>query len=161
MFRIVPRLQATLWIRRNLSASASLASTEHVNPSHPNVPLDLDPSLESLLEDANMSLLEHQSKTHEYRELEATPAGLPADEDVFRDHELSVEDHRDSRKSPAASFGSYSIGAVALPFELQQSINRMILGTWKFILRCIFFMFILILQIQIGPSFTTMPRGYF
>jgi hypothetical protein len=35
---------------------------------------------------------------------------------------------RDARKSPAALFGSQSIGQVVLPFELQKSISLLISG---------------------------------
>ena len=137
MFRIAckSRLRGILWIRRNVSAS----SAPDVPPDKtlPNTPLDLDPSLQSLLKDANISLTEHKNKTHHappmYRELETIPTGRSVAADVLHGRDSyrdSVGGHRDSRKSPAADFGSHRIGAVTLPVELQASINRMITGIW-------------------------------
>ncbi|KAI0931449.1 hypothetical protein AcV7_001174 [Taiwanofungus camphoratus] len=116
----------------------SYFSTTSVASSHqPNAPLDLDPSFEALLKDADMSILRHRSRhSAEYanvrnpRELEEFPSDPFSSEDVMGLAESSTQvedyDHKESRKSPAALFGSQRIGAVVLPFELRKTITRLI-----------------------------------
>ncbi|KAF8167449.1 mitochondrial small ribosomal subunit Rsm22-domain-containing protein [Crassisporium funariophilum] len=105
--------------------------------SHPNPRLNLDPSLQSLLQDVDISLrnakvepppplreLEVVARTfmaqpHEFSEEEWLPMGQSEDyssEDTSSGH----------RKSPAALFGSRQIGAVVLPLELQNAVNLLI-----------------------------------
>ena len=94
--------------------------------TNPNPPLDLDPSLQALLKDVDVSL--SRAKTRPLlpqRELEVFP---------IKDTEnntLSLDDgHLDhaQRKSPAAHFGSQQVGAIILPPQLQTSINLLISG---------------------------------
>jgi hypothetical protein len=102
--------------------------------SHPNAPLEIDPTLRALLNDVDMSLVRHKSHhlPRVYRELEAQPIEQSLDgRDPTGDEDFYEDDttgRRDARKSPAADFGSQKIGAVTLPFELQKSISRLISG---------------------------------
>jgi hypothetical protein len=97
--------------------------------SHPNPPLDLDPSLQALLKDVDVSLSHSASKaplTPPQRELEALPIEDAEEGALTPDEETS--DRSSQRKSPAALFGSQQIGAVVLPPQLQTSINLLISG---------------------------------
>jgi hypothetical protein len=59
----------------------------------------------------------------------AQEISVGADEDAHMDDEEDYHSRpRDSRKSPAALFGSQSIGQVVLPVELQKSISMLISG---------------------------------
>jgi len=107
--------------------------------AHASGPVPLDPSLEELLRDADMSFKGHGKTFVKRRELEVVGEGGLTESDTFFDHEWStmgsasldsVEDTDLRRKSPAALFGSHHIGAVVLPIELQDSINRLITGTF-------------------------------
>ena len=91
----------------------------------PNAPLDLDPSLQDLLRNADMTMA-HRSNAHEspgrrHREL-VKQEGITTTSWV-EEEELSS---RESRKSPAAEFGSRKIGAVVLSDQLQESVIRLI-----------------------------------
>jgi len=105
------------------------------NRSLPNPPLDLDPSLQVLLRDIDMSLKSKDS-LRKYKELEiVSGAGSPHVHNLPSE-EWSPMDMNDdihevegvSRKSPAALFGSDQIGAVILPQELCSAIDAMISG---------------------------------
>ncbi|KAJ7508658.1 Rsm22-domain-containing protein [Mycena galericulata] len=103
-------------------------------------PIDLDPALRDLLRDVDMSLGGNKrSRAHHLppkRELEEFPelrpdtlvsTGVTVSE--LGDLEFSEsqpEEDTVGRKSPAADFGSRSIGAAILPLELQNSINLII-----------------------------------
>ncbi|KAK2461490.1 hypothetical protein APHAL10511_005953 [Amanita phalloides] len=104
--------------------SAKFSSTALAAGRHPNPPLHLDPSLEALLKDVDMSLLNHKnSSTH--RELQVYPGELAerTDSNIVEPVE---EDVGLGRKSPAAEFGSQKIGAVILPSQLTKSICQLI-----------------------------------
>ncbi|CAL1694264.1 unnamed protein product [Somion occarium] len=116
----------------NLSSSSS-ASSSH----QPNSPVELDPSFQALLNDVDLSVLKHRARhgpastsgSNSPRELEVIPVEHVPDTDYLTSEDLdSMEDRdeKDRRKSPAALFGSQRIGAVVIPFELQQTINRLI-----------------------------------
>ena len=130
MLRIARRTRFR-YICRNPSASAS-STTAPLDQTHPNAPLNLDPTLQSLLKDVDMSLVRHKARhlPRVHRELEAIPTDQSVDDGVAYDEEYQDNsfDHKDTRRSPAAQFGSRHIGAVVLPFELQKSINRLIAG---------------------------------
>lgn len=128
-----------------ISTTSALASTE------PKSPVPLDPSLQALLNDVDISIARHKAGARRtdispravdsgktQRELEVFPelalehtegdVGSPALELDYDDaHEDA--DTAETRKSPAAAFGSKAIGAVVLPLELQNSIVRLIEGT--------------------------------
>jgi hypothetical protein len=126
-----------------ISTTSALASTE------PKAPVPLDPSLQALLNDVDISIARHKARRTDpsprvvdsgkaHRELEVFPelslehtdrdAGSSALELDYDDaHEEA--DTAETRKSPAAAFGSKAIGAVVLPLELQNSIVRLIEGT--------------------------------
>jgi len=95
---------------------------------HANDHLELDPELIHYMKDIQMSLdrPHNLDNPRVIRELEATHSdpSLP-DSDL---EGQSTQDERRERKSPAAHFGSQGIGAVVLPFELQQTIGRLISG---------------------------------
>ncbi|KZT27577.1 Rsm22-domain-containing protein [Neolentinus lepideus HHB14362 ss-1] len=115
---------------------AGFASTSSRCSTQLNSPLDLDPSLQALLKDVDMSLMRAKSGTplvagsahpKPIRELEVY-SNLE-DEDLQWDEDSSEAEgpsHRETRKSPAAHFGSGHIGSMVIPLELQNSINRLI-----------------------------------
>ena len=96
----------------------------------PNVPLDLDPSLQDLLKNADMAMahrFKEESPSHRHIEIvdqEGITSTSWIEEEDF--------DSRGSRKSPAAEFGSRHIGAVVLPDQLQESVKRMIASAFTF-----------------------------
>src|ERR1700733_15959567 len=105
--------------------SPYLLSLKHFS-SYPNPPLDLDPSLQALLKDVDISLSQNKSRPPVLRrELEALPT-----EDLPETVTSLAEELPEyaQRKSPAAQFGSQQIGAVVLPPQLQTSINLLIFG---------------------------------
>lgn len=124
-------------------ATSNFSSSPVITADHPNEALDLDPSFRALLRDVDISLHKQKQNPHAAashprpasRELEAFPAELEEVVDAVGGDVLEdlgeVDDHmglRDARKSPAALFGSQSIGQVVLPLELQNSINLLIAG---------------------------------
>ena len=117
----------------------------------PNRPLDIDPALQALLNDADISISRANAKSRALRKirepsgsdniftptprrelevLEAIPDVEGAKEDIKTQglHDFYEPFPRSERKSPAASFGSRGIGAIVLPFELQRTILRLISG---------------------------------
>ncbi|KAK1233060.1 37S ribosomal protein S22 [Marasmius sp. AFHP31] len=105
-------------------------STSVIARRQPNPPLHLDPTLQALLKDVDISLSQHKTfESPEPRELDVLPPTKARLESAL-DLNLAEEDadwsESSDRKSPAALFGSQRIGAVLLPVELQNSINIMI-----------------------------------
>ncbi|CAA7264757.1 unnamed protein product [Cyclocybe aegerita] len=110
----------------------------------PHPPLNLDPSLQTLLRDIDISI--KSAKKHgqlKHRELEIVTESSTS----FSNH-LAIEEwapletsdeleevEREDRKSPAAAFGSNSVGSVILPIELQSSINILLSESDKSMLR--------------------------
>ncbi|EGO05247.1 hypothetical protein SERLA73DRAFT_174300 [Serpula lacrymans var. lacrymans S7.3] len=114
---------------------SSFSSKSAISSGLPNAPIDLDPSLKALLKDIDISLKNDGQRASDGtfspapRELEA----YPAEDSLIGTHESEefVEEddavyHKDTRKSPAAHFGSRGIGAVVLPDELQRTITTLI-----------------------------------
>lgn len=96
-----------------------------------NSALNLDPSLQALLNDVDISLTRHKVALHSHRELDVIPSETIEDSAIVaQDSEHSASEEAESleRKSPAAIFGSQGIGAVVLPLEMQNSINLLIAG---------------------------------
>lgn len=92
----------------------------------PNAPIPLDPSMQALLRDVDISLLNHKPRTQpEPRELEAFP--IAAEERAFEE-EVAELDSDTHRKSPAALFGSRRIGAVIVPKQLCSAVTSLIEG---------------------------------
>ena len=131
MFKL--RLALTLPARsQNLFQYAAFNSSAPINSLRP--PLDLDPTLEALLKQEDMSLsarIEHHPPKAK-RELEVISDAPPR-------HELSMDDWTPmdisesrtgskERKSPAALLGSQRIGMVILPLELHSAIKKLING---------------------------------
>lgn len=115
------------------------------SPSHqPNAPLELDPAFQALLRDVEMSLRSKAphdtSGPHGPRELELFPRDPHTTVDYLTSAELDAQDESsnrgEGRKSPAAAFGSQSIGAVVLPFEMQSAISRLVAGELPALLTC-------------------------
>jgi hypothetical protein len=121
--RVLPVRTAVLRVASISTASGRVAAHE------PNTPLDLDPSLQTLLRDVDASIARHKARGAvggpRHRELEVSQEeiseGLDWEEDTDGDFF-----GRESRKSPAALFGSSRHGAVVLPLELQNSITSLI-----------------------------------
>ena len=123
----------------------NISSSQVAHSQHPNAPVELDPSYKSLLEDVDLSLLRHKARHGALdpvrsapvpRELEVFPSD-PFDEYMTSeelDDQESGQQGREKQKSPAALFGSRRIGSIVLPFELQQTISRLIAGmySWMF-----------------------------
>lgn len=135
MFRTSAITLRTLWRVPNLRHLHGSTSTS-VSSHGPNAPLELDPSLEALLKDADMALLNHKTRrqhpeTELPRELEIL--SFEETEQLSATHEGEEEEvgpvtPRKQRKSPAASFGSQAIGSVYIPSELRNTIERLIAG---------------------------------
>ncbi|KAJ3721945.1 mitochondrial small ribosomal subunit Rsm22-domain-containing protein [Lentinula raphanica] len=97
----------------------------------------LDPSLQALLKDVDISLARHKnSNPHTHRELDIIPSES-IEEGLIATRGREDSDSEDSlaRKSPAAIFGSQGIGTIVLPLELQNSINVLISDSDKTSLR--------------------------
>lgn len=120
-------------------------SSSPVSSSHqPNAPLDLDPAFQALLKDVDMSLLQKKSRhisaenrhARVHRELEVYPQDPRTLDDYAGPEDLDFHEDgptaKEARKSPAALFGSQRIGTVVLPFELQNTITRLIAGIYVF-----------------------------
>lgn len=123
-----------------LRADSRYISSTIIARSHqPNAPVELDPSYASLLKDTDMSIHRHKARqtipdSHRpqvtsLRELEIFPSDSVDDHLTFEELEdQEAGQSRTEQKSPAAVFGSQRIGAVILPFELNQTITRLISG---------------------------------
>lgn len=130
MLRTTSTTLQVLVLRRRRNVS-SFSSSSAVLAAHPNPPLNLDPSLQALLKDVDMSLSNRQSRPPP-RELEVYPTDQPLSantEAILLEEQTPEEDLR--RKSPAAHFGSQHIGAVVLPNQMQTSINGLIAGNYS------------------------------
>jgi hypothetical protein len=145
MLRTRLRTAAQLTHRRHrLLLTHEFSSSSSLLDSHANIkdPIPLDPSLKSLLQDVDMSLMHHKHRSGEYRVPEQPKRELEAwseseqddgrmafinDPEAYTEH-WDEEESRGSRKSPAALFGSQQIGAVELPHEFQDAIQTLIAG---------------------------------
>lgn len=156
----------TISSRQPVQAAAFSSSYSHSIPYQPNAPLDLDPAFQSLLKDVEMAMTQKARAHHpvmekpprQVRELEEFPADAPSNMKSSA-WELEETETRDSRKSPAALFGSRKIGAVILPKELQSSVGRLIEGAF-----CNSFSSYFILRLAktlINPCFTWMLKDCF
>lgn len=107
--------------------AAAFGSLSRLAAAQPNPRLNnLD--LETLLQDVDIALHNH-SRTHRKtpQELEVIP--LQSGEAEIIPDSYDREFHENlPRKSPAALFGSQQLGAVVLPLELQDTIQRLISG---------------------------------
>ncbi|KAF9021737.1 Rsm22-domain-containing protein [Hymenopellis radicata] len=103
-------------LRRQMTTTASAA---------PKPRIALDPSFAVLMKDIDASLAKNHESTHSkiHEELQVVQdfASLPLDDGY---DPMAV--HEEERKSPAAIYGSQSIGAVVLPDELQDAISVLI-----------------------------------
>lgn len=133
MLRLVPRLPARC---QNLFQYSAFNSSAVKNSLRP--PLNLDSSLETLLQDVDISLKQAKVESIAIRELEVLDDISPMQREIstddwepmdFSENRIEPEQQGGERKSPAALFGSQRIGAVTLPLELQSAINLLIAGT--------------------------------
>ena len=137
MLRLASRVPARSQNLLQYTYSAFSSSTPK-NSLRP--PLNLDPSLQALLKDVNISL--KQAKVEgpppiAMRELEVLEDILPVHRELSMDDWAPLDfsenkihsEQSEERKSPAALFGSQRIGMVILPLELQSAINILIAGT--------------------------------
>lgn len=105
-------------------------------PNGPNAPLDLDPAMQQLLRDTDLSLLRaRKHKPRVIHELESEPVPIEENEEQMgvsvvgeEGQEEEEGGRRPERRSAAAVYGSYGVGAVVLPFELERSILNLIAG---------------------------------
>ncbi|KIK70481.1 hypothetical protein GYMLUDRAFT_32504 [Collybiopsis luxurians FD-317 M1] len=110
--------------------TTTLPSFGQVNPA-----LNLDPSLQALLRDVDISLTRHKVPAPSHRELDVIPPEFIEDNTIVAmNSEHSEQEDFLDRKSPAAIFGSHRIGAVVLPLEMQNSINLLISESDKSVL---------------------------
>ncbi|KAJ3571566.1 hypothetical protein NP233_g3678 [Leucocoprinus birnbaumii] len=106
---------------------AAFSSSTRLASPQPNPRINLDPSLQTLLQDVDMALHNHARKDKKHiHHLEVISSTESGTEEI--DFETDDNETHDSapRKSPAALFGSQRIGAVTLPLELQQTIQHLI-----------------------------------
>lgn len=121
-----------MYARRVPLHVARIYSSSRTSSQGPNAPLDLDPSLQELLRDADMSLLKHRPRenvgfgTPVAKELEILEFDEASTEQTM-DGEEHVTGHKE-RKSTKAAFGSRGIGSVFLPMELREAIEKIIDG---------------------------------
>ncbi|KAF5352672.1 hypothetical protein D9756_005834 [Leucocoprinus leucothites] len=124
-----------LWARSDgcipLTAIAGFSSSTRLAAAQPNPRIDLDPSLQTLLQDVDLALHNHSRKEKKrLHQLEVISTEEVAEDRSFENDAYDTEKGV-HRKSPAASFGSQRIGAVTLPLELQHTIQRLISDTNK------------------------------
>ena len=102
-----------------------------------NPPLKLDPGLQALLRDVDISLKNSKKCLPKPKELEIVTGvdssplhGLSVTEWSSMEIGVDLGDvERESRKSPAAIFGSNQVGSVILPQELQSAVEAIIAGS--------------------------------
>jgi hypothetical protein len=140
MLRLVSRLPARSQNLPQYSAFNSCAPKNSLRPR-----LNLDPSLQALLKDVDISLKQAKVESPPpiaMRELEVLNGISPMQHEISMDDWAPLDfsenktesEQSEERKSPAALFGSQRIGMVILPLELQSAINLLITGThsgWK------------------------------
>jgi hypothetical protein len=123
------RLALKLARSQSLFQYAAFNSSTAFNSSASNnllrPPLDLDPSLQALLKEDDITLKNSKILPKALRELEILDLSImyhpPLDDSDSSDIKLK-------RKSPAALFGAQRIGMVILPSELRSAIQQLIDG---------------------------------
>lgn len=131
------RLALTLPARSpNLFQYAAFNSSAPINILRP--PLNLDPSLEALLKEEDITLLSkvESPPPKAMRELEVIDGALSKHPVLSMDDwaPMDISEPRRElerfaeRKSPATMFGSQRIGMVVLPSELHSAIDQLITG---------------------------------
>ncbi|KAG6911344.1 hypothetical protein DXG01_001015 [Tephrocybe rancida] len=111
------------WLLLRCGPRASTPISARTFTGQPNPPLNLDPTLQAVLEEGDMALTRGR-RGKRVKELEVVSV-----EEQF-DSEDTSHDEPDGygleRRSPAAHYGSRQIGAVILPNQLQNAINGLI-----------------------------------
>lgn len=116
-----------------LARSQSLFRYAAFNSSAPNnllrPPLDLDPSLQALLKEDDITLKKTKILPKALRELEVLDDLTIMQHPSLDDWDIpDTKLKRESPKSPAALFGSQRIGMVIFPLELRSAIQELIDG---------------------------------
>ena len=129
--------RALYWWQRTIYHVPRRFSTSARKLSHgPNAPLDLDPSLQELLRDIDMSVMSFKlqkketvgTDPHSVRELEVLEFDQSWEQ---KSVDLDApEDTGKQRKSARAAFGSNAIGSIFLPAELRDAIESVIQGKY-------------------------------
>ncbi|KAM5531353.1 hypothetical protein V8D89_014998 [Ganoderma adspersum] len=137
MLRLGCRRASRVVLQRHteLVRHASSSSPHH----HPNAPLELDPAFQALLRDVEISLRSKMpqgvSRLNQPRELEVFPRDSDPEVEYLTSAELEAQDEglggKETRKSPAAAFGSQRIGAVVLPIDLHSAISQIVADSDK------------------------------
>lgn len=127
MFRC--RLDVTRHLLCKTPKHAAKFTSSSCAKAHTNRPLNLDPALQALLKDVDMSLMGHTSSAPVKRELDIIPPSDSEKDVTFAAEPVEEEEEYEGRKSPAAHFGSRQFGSVVLPIELQNAITLLISGT--------------------------------
>lgn len=116
-----------LFAKNNPCAVLLFNSFSNSATAQPNPRLNLDPNLQTLLQDVDMALHSYAKKRKQpLHELEVIPSESGEALAIPEDYDQKSDDL--PRKSPAALFGSQRLGAVVLPLELQDAIQRLISG---------------------------------
>ena len=160
MLRLAFKLPAR---SQNLFQYAAFNSSAPINSLRP--PLDLDPSLQALLKEEDITLKHTKVLPKILRELEVV------DNLTLMEHQLSLDDWKPmdvfdtiigrpgERKSPAALFGSQRIGMVILPSELQSAIKQLIAGMHP--VKMAIMIVHIGSQMEINHKFAVMPNDCF
>jgi hypothetical protein len=120
---------------------ARFSTSARASSAQPHAPLELDPSLQALMRDVDVSIARHKTRGGGGGGVEDSTGRKHRELEVYEDsngtrsmlHEDLDDDSAVSRKSPAAAFGSHGIGATVLPVELDNAITRLIEGLCVFV----------------------------
>lgn len=156
--RRVVQLGKQLKIRRIASANAALYSSACISRSRPNPRIDVDPDLQMLMQDVDMALNKHLKREQQQLEI------ISREEEKEGEKEADFEDDGYEpqsnlhRKSPAALFGSQRVGAVVIPQEMQDIIQRLFSGNCSCSTNHKYELYILS-QMSTRRSYTVMLNG--
>lgn len=129
MLRLALKLPARSQTLFQYAAFNSSAPANFLRP-----PLDLDPSIQALLKEGDITLKNAKVPPKPLRELEVLDnlslmEHLASEDWGSMDFsDIKVTEMSRERKSPAALFGSQRIGMVILPSELHSAIQQLIDG---------------------------------
>ena len=161
------RLALTIPARsQNLFQYAAFNSSAPINSLRP--PLDLDPSLQALLKEEDITLKHSKVLPKAIRELKVLDNLAIMEYQLSPDDwaPMSVSDTKKTvllanlsgeRKSPAAVFGSQRIGMVNLPMELKEAIKLLIDGMHP--VKMTIIIVHITSQMETNHKFTVMPNG--
>jgi len=142
---------------KRIPANAALYSSARISRSRPNPRIDVDPDLQMLMQDVDMALNKHSKR--EQQQLEIIPKEEEEEEEEpnFEDNGYEPQSNL-HRKSPAALFGSQRIGAVVIPHEMQDIIQRLFSGNCSCSTNYKYELYILS-QMSTRRNYTVTPNG--